>query len=110
MVGWVILGIAATVFPYVRKEIFEKSPAIVQSRIAGIPWITILGLLGTAVAALSFYATFLVGTTPTFNTKNLAWTSTIFIVAPIVIYFIATLWQRSKGVEMDKRFKEIPPE
>ena len=109
MVGWVILGIAAMVFPYVRKDIFEKSPALVQSRVAGIPWITILGAIGTAVAALSIYATFLVGTTPTFNTKNLAYTSLVFILAPIVIYFIATTWQKSKGVEMDKRFKTIPP-
>ncbi|HJW75338.1 MAG TPA: APC family permease [Thermoleophilia bacterium] len=110
MVGWVILGIAAMVFPYVRKDIFEKSPALVQSRVAGIPWITILGAIGTAVAALSIYATFLVGTTPTFNTKNLAYTSLVFILAPIVIYFIATTWQKSKGVEMDKRFKTIPPD
>lgn len=110
MVGWVLLGIAAMVFPWRRKDIFEKSPALVQSRILGIPWITILGLLGTIVAAGSIWATFLVGTTPTFNTKNLAWTSAIFIAIPIVIYFIAVTWQKSKGVEMDKRFKTIPPD
>ncbi len=110
MVGWVILGIAAMVFPYVRKDIFEKSPALVQSRFLGIPWITILGLMGTIVAAVSIYATFLVGTTPTFNTKNLAWTSLVFILAPIVIYFIATIWQRRKGVDMAKRFKTVPPD
>ena len=110
MVGWVLLGIAAMVFPWRRKDIFEKSPALVQSRILGIPWITILGLLGTIVAAGSIWATFLVGTTPTFNTKNLAWTSAIFIAIPIVIYFIAVTWQKSKGVEMSKRFKAIPPD
>jgi len=110
MVGWVILGIAAMVFPWRRKDIFEKSPALVQSRILGIPWITILGLLGTIVAAGSIWATFLVGTTPTFNEKNLLWTTAVFIAAPIVIYFIAVYWQKSKGVEMDKRFKTIPPD
>jgi amino acid transporter len=110
MVGWVLLGIAAMVFPWRRKDIFEKSPALVQSRILGIPWITILGLLGTIVAAGSIWATFLVGTTPTFNTKNLAWTSAVFIAIPIVIYFIAVTWQKSKGVEMSKRFKTIPPD
>jgi len=110
MVGWVILGIAAMVFPWRRKDIFEKSPALVQSRVAGIPWITILGLLGTIVAAVSIYATFLVGTTPTFNEKNLIWTSAIFIAAPIVIYFIAVSVQKRKGVEMSKRFKTIPPD
>lgn len=110
MVGWVILGIAAMVFPYARKDIFEKSPALVQSRVIGIPWITILGLIGTIVAAVSIYVTFFVGTTPTFNEKNLAYTSLIFILAPIVIYFIATFWQRRKGVRMDLRFKTVPPD
>ncbi len=35
MVGWLILGIAAMVFPYVRKDIFEKSPQLVQSKLLG---------------------------------------------------------------------------
>ncbi len=110
MVGWVLLGIAAMLFPFIRKDIFEKSPSLVQSRIIGIPWITILGALGTAVAAISIWATFLVGTTPTFNTKNLFYTSLVFILAPVVIYFIAVTVQKRKGVEMGKRFKTIPPD
>ena len=110
MVGWILLGIAAMVFPYARKDIFEKSPALVQSRVLGVPWITILGIIGTIVAAVSLYATFLVGTTPTFNTKNLALTSLFFILAPIVIYIIMNIYQRSKGVRMDLRFKTVPPD
>lgn len=110
MVGWVILGIAAMVFPYVRKDIFEKSPKLVQSRLLGIPVISILGFLGTIVAAVTVYATFLTGTTPTMNTKNLGITAAFFIALPIVIYFIATRWQKRKGVSMGKRFKTIPPD
>jgi amino acid transporter len=110
MVGWVIVGIAATVFPWARKDIFEKSPAIVQSRVLGIPWITILGILGTIVAAVTVYGTFLVGTTPSLNTKNLGFSALFFVLLPIIIYFIATAYQRSKGVPMDKRFKTVPPD
>jgi len=110
MVGWVLLGIAAMVFPWVRKDIFEKSPDLVQSKLVGIPVITILGVLGTIVAAVTIYATFLTGTTPTMNTKNLAYTALFFVVLPIIIYFIATIWQRSKGVPMDVRFKTVPPD
>src|SRR3990172_1045389 len=110
MVGWVILGVAATVFPFVRKDIFEKSPSLVQSRVLRIPVISILGSISTVVAAVTVYATFVTGTTPTFNTKNLLWTALFFILLPIVIYFIATIWQRRKGVEMGKRFKTIPPD
>lgn len=110
MTGWVILGIAAMVFPWVRKDIFEKSPDLVQSKLLGVPVITILGFLGTIVAALTVYATFLTGTTPTMNTTNLAWTAAFFVALPVVIYFIATTLQRGKGVSMDKRFKAIPPD
>jgi amino acid transporter len=110
MVGWVILGVAAMVFPYVRRDIFEKSPALVQSKVLGVPVISILGFLSAGVAAVTVYATFLTGTTPTMNTKNLLYTALFFILIPIVIYFIATIWQRSKGVSMDKRFKTIPPD
>jgi len=110
MVGWFILGVAAMVFPWRRPDIFEKSPQVVQSRILGIPVISILGFLGLCVSAISCYATFLAGETPTLNIKNLMYTALFFILLPIVIYFIATIWQRSKGVEMGKRFKTIPPD
>ena len=110
MVGWFILGVAALVFPYVRKDIFEKSPQLVQSRFLGVPVISILGLLTSIVAGITVYATFLTGTTPTMNTKNLLYTALFFILVPIVIYYISTIWQKSRGVEMGKRFKTIPPD
>ena len=110
MVGWVILGVAAMVFPWVRKDIFEKSPQLVQSKLLGVPWISILGALGVVVSGISLYSTFLSGTTPVMNTKNLAWTAAISVLLPIVIYFIATIYQRRKGVPMSARFKTVPPD
>ena len=110
MVGWVILGAAAIAFPYLRKDIFEKSPQVVQSRLLGIPVISILGVIGMGVSGLTIYATFLAGTTPTMNVKNLLYTSLFFILVPIIIYFVATIWQKRKGVPMDMRFKTVPPD
>jgi amino acid transporter len=110
MVGWVILGVAAFIFPFVRKDIFEKSPELVQSKLAGFPVISILGLIGAIVAAVTVYATLVVGETPTMNVTNLIWTAAFFIILPIIIYVIATVYQRSRGVSMDLRFKTIPPD
>jgi len=110
MVGWFILGVAALVFPFVRKDIFEKSPRLVQSKVFGVPIISILGAVGAIVSAITVYATFVSGTTPTMNTKNLLYTALFFILLPIVIYFIATRWHKRKGVDMGKRFKTIPPD
>jgi amino acid transporter len=110
MVGWVILSVAAMVFPWRRRDIFEKSPQIVQSRVLGVPVISILGGFGAVVSAVSIYATLVVGNTPTMNVKNLMYTAIFFIVVPVVIYFIATTWQKRKGVPMDLRFKTVPPD
>lgn len=108
--GWVILGIAAAVFPYVRRDIFEKSPALVQSKIVGVPVITILGIVGFLVSVLTIFATLVVGDTVSVNWTNGAVDAVIFIGIPIIIYAIAYAWQRSKGVPMDLRFKAIPPD
>ena len=110
MVGWFILGIAAMLFPYIRKDIFEKSPSMVQWKVLNVPVITILGAIGAIVSALTVYATFVTGTTPTMNTKNLLYTALFFILLPIIIYVIAIIVQKRKGVSMDKRFKTIPPD
>jgi amino acid transporter len=110
MVGWFILGIAALMFPFLRKDIFEKSPSLVQSKIFRVPVISILGAIGAIVSAVTVYATFVTGTTATVNTKSLLYTALFFILLPIIIYFIATTVQKRKGVSMDKRFKTIPPD
>ena len=109
MVGWILLGIAAMVFPYVRKDIFEKSPQLVQSRVLGVPWITILGIL-TIVAAVTVYATFLRGTTPTFNTKNLALDLALLHSCPDRHLQHFEDIPESKGIGMDLRFKTVPPD
>jgi amino acid transporter len=110
MVGWILLGIAAMVFPYTRRDIFEKSPAVVQSRILGLPVITILGFLGFVVSAVTLYATLIVNETPTVSAVNLGATAAFFVALPIIIYAISWAWNRSRGVPMGLRFKSIPPD
>jgi amino acid transporter len=110
MVGWLILGVAAVAFPFVRRDIYEKSPAVVQMKLAGIPVISILGVLGFIVAGTSLFSTFLIGETPVLNIQTLIYTSVPLIVLPIVIYFVAYAWQKARGVPMDMRFRTIPPD
>lgn len=109
-IGWVILGIAAAVFPYVRRDIFEKSPAVVQSRIVGVPVITILGIVGFLVSVVTIFSTLVVGDTVSVNWTNGAIDAAVFVALPIIIYVVAYAWQRAKGVPMDLRFKTIPPD
>ena len=47
MLIYIIIGIAATVFPFMKKtkEIYEASPPIVRVEVAGFPLISILGII-----------------------------------------------------------------
>lgn len=108
-IGWIVLGIAGMVFPYRRKEMFEASPPAVQKRIAGIPVISILGFLTLAVSIGTEWA---VGQ-PFFKGDASAsqyFTVLGMAVVPIVIYVIAHLYHKSKGIPLSLQFSQVPPE
>ncbi|MHA1838923.1 MAG: hypothetical protein ACTSYO_03045 [Candidatus Ranarchaeia archaeon] len=109
---WLIASIAATVFPYVTRvrHIWETSP--LRTKIAGIPAITIIGLISSAfwVYTISIFITnpwwytmFGLGT----------WMARSFIVisfvAPIVYYYIRRWHLRTKGIDLDAAYREVPP-
>ncbi len=86
------------------------APPRVKRRIAGVPVIVIFG-------ALTFLTgVFIVLTTasPYFtgaplNPYYLLGTASVFILG-LVIYEISYYYQRSKGIDVSLRFKQIPPE
>ncbi|MEM2189074.1 MAG: APC family permease [Nitrososphaerota archaeon] len=107
MVVW-FASLAAILFPYRRKDIFEASPEIVKKRIGGIPLITILGIISLIITSFIVYATL----TPTFGgvlePTNLFYNMLIFPIG-LVIYFVASLYRRKTGLPLELSFKEVPP-
>lgn len=110
--GWVLsygLGcIAAIVFPYRHREMFEASP--VNWRLGGVPVLSIvgvLGLLGVIGAEYLFYSDPVYGLVTSSVTK---WGTVAVIVSGILVYLIAKFVQRSRGVIVERAFQEIPPE
>ncbi len=105
---YIIVGIAAIIFPYKKKEIFEASPSFVKAKIGSIPVITIIGALTTIISAFIVYATLV----PTFGgflePYTLALNLSPFPVA-IVIYAVASLYRKKTGIPLEYAFKEIPP-
>ncbi|MCD6591891.1 MAG: APC family permease [Thaumarchaeota archaeon] len=101
-------SLAAIVFPFRRKDIFEASPEIVKKRVGGIPLISILGVISLAITSFIIYATL----TPTYggvlDPINLFYNMLIFPIG-LVIYFIASLYRRKTGLPLELSFKEIPP-
>jgi amino acid transporter len=111
--GWMIMqiitSIAAIVFPYVRKDIYEKSPAIVRAKIGPVPWLTILAILSIILSIWLGYASMSPAMIGTIDPSILSFTFGLFILG-LVIYFVSSLYHRRVGIPLELSFKEIPPE
>lgn len=105
---FVITCLAGALLPYRAKDVYESSPGA-QYKVGGIPLVTILGgvgfVLGTAMLIMFMFDARL-GLTST-----LAYSVVFGVLAVSAVwYFIARNMQKSKGINVDYAFKEIPPE
>jgi len=109
ILSFVLCSIAATVFPYRRRDLWQASPW--NGSTMGIPNITILGAVSTACLLFCEYWFWydpvqgfdLWGTT-------LRWVMALIIPSAAVVYGIAWFTSKQRGVAVDKVFAEIPPE
>jgi basic amino acid/polyamine antiporter, APA family len=109
ILSFVLCSIAATVFPYRRRDLWQASPW--NGSTLGIPNITILGAVSTACLLFCEYWFWydpvqgfdLWGTT-------LRWVMALIIPSAAVVYGIAWFTSKQRGVPVDKVFAEIPPE
>jgi amino acid transporter len=105
---FVITCLAGALLPYRAKEVYEASPGA-KYKIGNTPLVTVLGatgfiLGGAMVLMFMFYSQ--LGLTST-----LAYVVVFGVLAFSAIwYFIAKNAQKSKGINVDYAFKEIPPE
>lgn len=103
-----LVSIAAIRMPYSQKDLYETSPA--KGTWFGIPVLVVTGVLSLLVMAL---VTYLLMTNPGIGIAS-PWLGLGFIVAVVVvgllIYFISKAVQKSKGINIDLSFKELPPE
>ncbi len=108
--GYVFVGtaIAGALLPFRAKALYEASPGSAY-KVAGIPLVTIVGAIG-AVAGVLFLWAFL--TSPELGlTSDLAY----YVVAGILVfalgwYLVTKYVRRSRGINVDFAFREIPPE
>jgi APA family basic amino acid/polyamine antiporter len=108
--GYVFIGtaLAGALLPYRAKALYEASPGS-KYKFAGIPLVTIVGLIGTA-AGLYFLYLFLLSPELGMN-STLAYTvSAGVIIFALGWYIVTKLARRSSGINVDYAFKEIPPE
>jgi amino acid transporter len=110
--SFIFVGVAAAVFPYSKKAraIFDQSPPIVKKRIAGVPIITILGVIEAAIFA---YITYLAATSPALsgpiNGMSVGLIAVMYVVG-IVIYFASKGYHKRRGLDIGLAFSVVPPE
>jgi amino acid transporter len=103
----IVLAVGA-VFPYRRKELFEQS-IVGKMKIAGIPAMTVV--CGAGALVLGFWAWRLFDDPIGAGTnRNPLWVGAIGVVAIAAYYLALKRYRKSKGEDLDVRFKEIPVE
>jgi len=107
---FLLAGICAVVFPYRRRELFEKAPAFVQTKIGGIPLLTIAGVVESLTFLVIIYEAL---KTPAFGgpTGNTALLliGGLLLAGPVV--FFVSRWIRIRqGYDVDAAFRTLPPE
>jgi amino acid transporter len=105
---FVITCLAGALLPTRAKDIYEASPGA-QYKLGNIPWVTVLGVVGFifgTVFVLMFMLYPQLGLT-----SQLAYIVVFGVIAVSAIwYFLAKGAQKSRGIDVEYAFKEIPPE
>ncbi|HHY80076.1 MAG TPA: APC family permease [Thermoanaerobacter sp.] len=108
--AFVVVGLAAVIFPYKRKDLYDNSPEVVRSKIGGIPVMTIAGLITMLSWSFVLIAAF---STSQFGLSVTPIAMIEAFSVPILAsiwYFVATSIRKRQGIDISKVFSEIPPE
>lgn len=108
--AFIVVGVAAAVFPFRRVDLFQNAPHAVRLRVGGVPLMTIAGCV-TAVTWLfvliaAFSATqFGLAVTPVAMAESFA-----VPVLAAIWYFAARAVRARQGINLQNVFTQIPPE
>jgi amino acid transporter len=104
--------IAAILLPYIKPELYKASP-IAKYQIAGIPLITIAGVIFGAFLVFLLYewiidpnALYGIGLS---NTSSVIYMLGMYVLA-LVIYLGFRSYRKREGIDIDKVYQEIPVE
>jgi amino acid transporter len=107
--------IAAILLPYVKKDLYNASP-IAKYKIAGVPMLSIAGVIFAAFLAFLLFEWFVDpnGDAGLYGISYRNLNSVIFMLiiygVAIAIYLIAKFYRKRQGVDIDNVYKEIPVE
>jgi len=108
VLAWsVVLG-AGIFFPYLRPQLYEKSP-IASKTIFGLPMMSVACFLGFVAAQFYFWTLFFDPNAAGHDPTQVIIVAGVFVLG-LVFYYIMKLIRRSQGIDVMLAFKEIPIE
>lgn len=109
-ISYTIPGIALTVFPFVKKDLFAKAPGWMGKKVGGLPLLSVVGLITTIGFAVVGYIAFtstVVNSVPVNVTAEVSGTT---IIAGFAIFYASKWYHKRQGLDVSMALKEIPPE
>lgn len=107
--AFIIVSIAAMLAPYIRREMHAQAPAWSAKRVAGVPVITLIGLVSAVSWGFVIWTAFHTGFGGTIGWKPMLKAFTAPVIA-IIWYLGVWVYRRSQGIDLARTFQEIPPE
>jgi amino acid transporter len=104
------VAVAGIFFPYRKPDVFEASPY--NGRIGGVPTMTLVGIASLVTMGAGVFVLLTdpnSGTHWQLNTNRVVLGACIFL-AGFPLYFVIRAIQRSRGVDPELAYREIPPE
>ena len=101
---------AATILPWWKKDLYEKSP-IARYKVMGIPLISIAGAITTVFLGFVIYewlsnSLYGIGVG---NSTSIQFLAVLYGLGAVV-YIVARIWRRSQGIDLDAIHAQIPAE
>jgi len=108
VLAWSVVLAAGMFFPYLRPQLYEKSP-IAGKTVFGLPIMTVACFLGFIAAQLYFWTLFFDPNAAGHNPTQVVIVVGVFVLG-LAFYYIMKLIKRSQGIDVTLAFKEIPIE
>ena len=103
----IVISVAAIVFPFRQKTVYERSPANIT--IGRVPLLSITGVLSLAfIGTLQYYL--LSNSAYGANSLSVLLPVTAIFLIGAPLYVVSYYYHKSKGIDLSLVFKEIPPE
>jgi amino acid transporter len=106
-VAFIAVSVWAIFFPFVRRSKWEGSP--IAFRVGGFPLLSLLGIVASIFVVPLFIRLFF-DAVVTLNPVITVQGAVLGVIAAIIWFYVYRAYRRSRGVDIDRRYAEIPIE